>query len=533
MRRVLVLLLLLAAIGAWLARAALAPIDHGLDRRAFREDGQGGAPPERAIRALPGAKAPRPNVVVILADDLGYGDLAVQGSRALETPRMDELAREGVRFSHFYASAPVCSPSRAGLLTGRYPLRSGITTALQAADDTLVRRITYRAGTVFAKLGAVDLAGANAVAGLPPSEITLAEALKQAGYRTMAIGKWHLGDFTGLPEYHPSNHGFDRFVGFNMSNDDFPVAFWRDRTQVVADVGVDQAPYTALFTEEAVRFIEEPGDGPFFLYLAHKDPHQPFFPSERFAGRSSAGPYGDAVSELDWSVGEVIDALRRAGKADDTLVVMTSDNGPWFEGSPGGLRGRKGQSYEGGFRVPFLASWPGRIPPGTVRETPAMNIDLLPTLLRLAGLAPPDDRVIDGVDLWPVLAGEAADLGERPLYFFHDDDVEAVRVGAWKYVDRSSHYVWPAPLDKPDTPGGRVLAGRDYRPPGGKESVPTLGTWPLLYDLARDPDESYNVAATHPERARALRERLEAWRSAFLADPRGWRAPRQAAPTAP
>jgi uncharacterized sulfatase len=338
----------------------------------------------------------------------------------------------------------------------------------------------------------------------------------------MAIGKWHLGDFTEWPEYHPSRHGFDRFVGFNMSNDDWPVAFWRDDSEVVADIGLDQAHYTALFTEEAIRFMEGSRDAPFFLYLAHKDPHQPFFPSERFAGRSAAGPYGDAVSELDWSVGEVVAALRRLGLEDDTLVVVTSDNGPWFEGSAGGLRGRKGQSYEGGFRVPFIARCPGHVPAGATSAVPAMSIDLLPTFLGLAGLSPPSDRVIDGVDLGPVLARADAAPPARPLFFFHDYDVEAVRVGDWKYVRSNSHYVWPTPLDKPDTPAGRLAAGRDYRPPGSAESVPTLGTWPLLYDLGLDPAESYNVAETRPEVAGELGRQLEAWRAAFHADPRGW-----------
>jgi uncharacterized sulfatase len=510
----------------WLVHAALAPVDHGIDRSAFDDPDGAREPLDRLLDLAVDLDGRRPDFVVILADDLGYGDLGVQGSRAIETPHLDRLAAEGMRLTQFYASAAVCSPSRAGLLTGRYPLRSGITTALQAADDTFLRRLTYRAGALFAKLGAVDLAGGgNAVAGLPPSEITLAEALQRAGYRTMAIGKWHLGDFTGLPEYHPSNHGFDHFVGFNMSNDDWPVAFWRDHDEVVADIGLDQASYTSLFTREAVRFIEESGDEPFFLYLAHKDPHQPFFPSEAFAGRSAAGPYGDAVAELDASVGEVVAALRRRGTAENTLVVVTSDNGPWFEGSPGGLRGRKGQSYEGGFRVPFIAWWPGRVPEGAVSPVPAMNIDLFPTLLGLAGVSLPRDREIDGVDLGPLLtgAGDGSDVAERPLYFFHDDDVEAVRLGPWKYIDRNSHYVWPAPLDKPDTPGGKLLAGRDYRPPGASESVPTLGTWPLLYRLDRDPDEAYNIADSRPERARQLGEILEAWRSAFRENPRGWR----------
>jgi uncharacterized sulfatase len=515
--------LLVLAAGVWLARAALEPLDHGFDRSVFRDAAKAAEPVERLVRPAPG-RALRPNLVVILADDLGYGDLGVQGSRALATPHIDRLAGEGLRLTQFYASAPVCSPSRAGLLTGRYPLRSGIVAALQAADDTIVRRLTYRAGIAFAKLGAVDLAGGeNAVRGLPPSEITLAEALRVAGYRTMAVGKWHLGDFTRLPDYHPSNHGFDRFVGFNMSNDDWPVALWRDAEEIVRDIGLDQSHYTRLFTEEAVRFVEESAGEPFFLYLAHKDPHQPFFPSEAFAGRSAGGPYGDAVSELDWSVGRVVAALRRAGVARNTLVVVTSDNGPWFEGSPGGLRGRKGQSYEGGFRVPCVVWWPGRIPAGTVSDEPSMNTDLFPTFLGLAGLDLPVDRVIDGVDQWPRWSAGDASAAERTLYFFHDYDVEAVRAGSWKLIERNSHYVWPVPLDKADTPGGKLLSGRDYRPPGAQKSVPTLGTWPLLYELRRDPEEAYNVAASHPERVRTLSARLHDWRRAFRENPRGWR----------
>lgn len=520
MRGALVAILLLVALASWAGMRACAPALHGIDRRAF----EAAAPEEPALRLLPGAARARPNLIVILADDLGWGDLSVQGSRAIGTPHIDRLAAEGMRLTQFYASAPVCSPSRAGLLTGRYPVRTGIVTPMQSAGDTSLRRLTYRAAPFLSKLGAADMVGAhNAVRGLPTSELTLAEALRQAGYRTMAVGKWHLGDFRAWPEYHPSKHGFDRFAGFQASNDDWPVSFWRDDEEIVRDVGLDQAAYTRIFTEEAVRFVEQSGDAPFFLYLAHKDPHQPFFPSETFAGRSAGGPYGDAVSELDWSVGEVLAALRRRGIVENTLVVFTSDNGPWFEGSPGGLRGRKGQSYEGGFRVPFLAHWPGRIPAGATSDVPAMNIDLFPTFLARAGLAAPDDRAIDGADLWPVLSGARRDLGERALYFFHDYDVEAVRAADWKYLDRISHYTWPTPLDKRDTPAGRLGAGRDYTPPGSHESVPTLGTWPLLYDLSRDPEEAYNVAHTHPDVARRLAARLEAWRSALRANPRGWR----------
>ncbi len=531
MKRWLVALLILTGLGFWIVRGALTPNDHGIDRSVFRDLEKAAAPVDDFVERIPGAGAPRPNLVVILADDLGYGDLGVQGSRAIQTPNIDTLAAEGMRFTQFYSSAPVCSPSRAGLLTGRYPLRSGIMTALPAAGDSLLRRLSYGAGLVFAKLASIDMpGGGNAVAGLPPSEITLAEALRLAGYRSMAVGKWHLGDFTELPEYHPSNHGFDRFVGFNMSNDDWPVAFWRDRTEEIADIGLAQEPYTAIFTEAAVAFIEEPREEPFFLYIAHKDPHQPFYPSEAFAGRSSAGPYGDAVSEFDWSVGQVIAALERSGRAENTLVVVTSDNGPWFEGDPAGLRGRKGQSFEGGFRVPFVAWWPGHIEAGAVSDAPAMNIDLFPTLLGLAGLELPSDREIDGADLWPVLSEPEASVPERPLFFSHDYDFEAIRLGRFKLVERNSHYVWPAPLDKQDTLGGRLLTSRDYTPPGSSESVPTLGTWPLLYDLELDPAEAYNVAKTRPAVASALAERLEAWRSAFLANPRGWRSDEAAVP---
>jgi uncharacterized sulfatase len=513
----------LAVVGVVALRSALEVDTYGVDPAVFHD-------PERAAAAVESLvpkvedDAPRPNIIVILADDLGYGDLGVQGSRAIDTPNTDALAAQGARFTAAYTSAPVCSPARAGLLTGRYPLRSGFITPTQAAGDTVTRKLSRRLGMITAKLGAVDMVGGeNPVRGLPPSEITIAEALQVAGYRTSAIGKWHIGDFTEWPEYHPFNHGFDHFVGFNMSNDDFPVAFWRGDEQVIADIGADQQPYTRVFTEEAIRFMEDAGDQPFFLYLAHKDPHQPFFPSERFAGRSDGGPYGDAVEELDWSVGEVVSALRRLEIDTDTLVVATSDNGPWFEGSTGGLRGRKGQSYEGGFRVPFVAWWPGRIPGGLVVDEPLMHIDLFPTFLALAGLGLPTDRVIDGLDVWPLLSGHGPDPSERMLVFFQQYDAEAVRIGRWKLNRSASHWVWPVPLDKRDNLTGALASNRDYRPADGSASVPTLGVWPMLYDLSRDPDESYNVAESHPDVVGDLGERFDAWRREFYANPRGWR----------
>lgn len=424
-------------------------------------------------------------------------------------------------FTEAYSSAPICSPSRAGLLTGRYPLRSGIVQAMQAADDSLERRLSLRLGMAMSNLASIDMRGGhNMVRGLPLSEITLAELLHAAGYTTAMFGKWHLGDFTEWPQYHPFEHGFEHFVGFNMSNDDWPVAFYEGDKKVLADIGLQQQHYTALFTAKAVETIEAADQKPFFIYLSHKDPHQPFFPSAAFAGKSEAGPYGDSVSEFDWSVGEIIAALERQDQLENTLLLVTSDNGPWYEGSTHGRRGRKGQSYEGGFKVPLLASWPAHVKAGQKVSTPVMNIDFLPTFAALAGISPPKDRTIDGRDLSPVLLGEHHTLDERALYFFHDYDVEGVRVGDWKYLESVSHYVWPNPLDKQDSFAGRMTSARDYSPPGSEQSVPTLGTWPLLYQLRRDPYEAYNVAKKYPQKAIEMSGLLVEWTRKFYASPR-------------
>jgi uncharacterized sulfatase len=514
---IIALSLALLALGAWLFIRQFAPERHGIDTRAFRKDPP--APTAGQITVRP--RTTRPNIVIILADDLGFGDLEAYGGRVIDTPHTSQLAREGIRFTNAYASAPVCSPSRAGLLTGRYPLRSGITTAMQMAGDTVTRRMMYRLGIAMANFAAVDMPGGrNLVKGLPQSEITLAEALQAADYETMAIGKWHLGDFTAWPEFHPGNHGFDHFAGFNGSNDDFPVAFWRDQEEVVDDIGADQAPYTGIFTQEAVGFIER-AERPFFLYLAHKDPHLPFFPSENFAGYSKGGAYGDAVEEFDASVGHVLAALDRAGAAGNTIVIVTSDNGPWFEGSAGMLRGRKGQSHEGGFRVPLIVRWPGVTPPNTASHEPTMNFDLFTTCLAAAGIDPPGDRLIDGIDLTPALQG--GELPERMLFYFKDYDVEAVRRGPWKLIASASHYTWPVPLDRPGTLVGNLAGARDYTPRDGGGPIATLGTWPMLYDLSRDPGESYDLAAGNPDVTEELSAARTAWMAEFHANPRAFR----------
>ncbi len=261
--------------------------------------------PERAalpasdvIKRIPGFTGERPNIVLILADDMGYGDLGCYGGKSINTPNIDRLAREGVRFTDFCSSAAICTPSRAGLLTGRYAHRTGVTFPISAGTDTFMRDLLRRVGLMFGSFGALDTHGGKNVAqGLPASEITMAEGLKVAGYQTACIGKWHVGDFVKDKQYLPTRHGFDFFTGFNGANDDWPVAFWRNETEVVKDIGIDQAHYTGLFTKEATDFIDRSKDDPFFLYLAHKDPHQPCIPSEAFENKSEGGRHGDTVED--------------------------------------------------------------------------------------------------------------------------------------------------------------------------------------------------------------------------------------------
>lgn len=463
------------------------------------------------------------NFIIILADDLGYGDIGINGTKAIKTPEIDKLAAQGVNFTQGYASAPICSPSRAGLLTGRYPVRTGIIQPMGAANDTLLRKVSREVMTFASNLGAVDnIGGANLTKFLPLDEYTIAEMLQDNGYKTAAFGKWHLGDFSVAPQYHPKHYGFDKFIGFNMSNDDWPVAFFRGENKEITDIGLDQSHYTKLFTDEAVSFIEQTHNEPFFIYLSQKDPHQPFFPSAAFKGKSDAGPYGDAVAEFDWSVGEIIRALKENNLDENTLVIVTSDNGPWYQGSAGGLRGRKGQSFEGGFKVPTVLWGTKHVPVNTTIDTPIMHIDFMSTIAEIAGITLIEDRIIDGESLLPLLTGDDTSLDNRPLYFFHDFDLEAVRKGKWKYINRNSHYVWPVPLDKPDTAVGSALAMMNYTPPGQTESIPTLGEWPALYQLDIDSNESYNVAKKHVDKTQALATELNQFQQKFVINPRGW-----------
>jgi uncharacterized sulfatase len=471
----------------------------------------GDYPEASKLEGLPGAPRPgaRPNIVIVLCDDLGYGDLGAYGGRAIRTPNVDRLADGGMRFTQYYACSAICAPSRAGLLTGRYPFRTGIIGNPYPKGDAIGKKLARKIGSLTRPLGTIDIREDYVAEGLSAIEITLAEALQSAGYRTAMVGKWHLGDFSRQAEFNPLEHGFDRCFGVPHSNDMFPCPLYRNRRQLEADIGLNQARLTGMYIREAVRFIEESKGRPFFLYLAHTFPHQPLFASEKFAGRSKAGKFGDVVEEIDWSLGEILGCLQRMNLDSETIVIFTSDNGPWYEGSPGGLRGRKGQSYEGGFRVPFIVRWPGRARPGAVSHAPVMNLDLFPTLLTAAGVPLPADRIIDGRDIGALMAGDQTDSPHEAIYFYHYDQLEGLRAGRWKYFRQLNRYTWPVPLD---AAGVANALGKSQ-----------LGDrWPLLYDLSVDPSESYNVIDTYPEVAQKMSGRLLEWELEARENPRGF-----------
>jgi arylsulfatase A len=421
-----------------------------------------------------------PNFIVIFADDLGYADIARfsdrTGAGRPQTPHLDRMAAEGVRLTDFYVAQAVCSASRAALLTGAYSNRIGLQGALNHTADF----------------------------GLNPDETTIAELLKTRGYRTGMFGKWHLGH---LQPFLPRRHGFDEYFGLPYSNDMWPrhpqqKNFYPDLPLIEGDAVVrldpDQTQLTTWYTERAVSFVERHQSAPFFLYVAHAMPHVPLFVSNKFAGRTAGGLYGDVIAELDWSVGQILDAVRRAGLDNNTLVIFTSDNGPWLSygnhgGSPGPFREGKGTAFEGGVRVPFVARWPGRIPAGTVGRAPAMTIDLLPTFARLSGAAVPTERLIDGRDIWPIIAGEpGARSPHDALYFYWGRELHAVRRGNWKL--HLAH-----PYQALDAAGSDGMPGRYVR----RELSLSL------FDLERDPGETKDVAADNPAVVKQLLEDAE------------------------
>lgn len=434
-----------------------------------------------------GGEAVKPNIVIILADDLGYGDLGCYGHPTIRTPNLDRMAAEGMRFTEFYSAAEVCTPSRAALLTGRYPIRSGM------CNDQfrVLRRLS--------------------IGGLPDSEITLPQVLKTQGYATGMIGKWHLGVWSNVPAHHPRKHGFDFYFGLPHSNDMNPTPkapkgapgkleqdpeWWAAplyRNEELVEQPADQTKLTRRYTDEAAKFIREHKAAPFFLYFAHTFPHVPLFASNDFSGKSQRGLYGDVVEELDWSVGKILDTLREEKLAENTLVFFTSDNGPWLiqgraGGSAGLLRDGKGSTWEGGMREPGIGWWPGKIKAAQTCRTLACTMDLFTTSLLLAGAEVPKDRAIDGVDIRPLLFG-TGDVTRDAYFYYRGTKLFAVRKGEFK-----AHFT---------TQGGYAPKAEPHDPP-------------LLFNLGVDPGETFDVAAQHADVLAEIMKSIERHKAAIV-----------------
>lgn len=416
-----------------------------------------------------------PNVVLIMADDLGYGDLESYGHPLNRTENISRMADEGMRFTSFYSSASTCTPARASLLTGRYPLRVGLPRVIYPESEK----------------------------GLPGSEVTIAEVLKEVGYTTKCVGKWHLGQTK--KEFYPTEQGFDEYYGLITSNDmkapwvqtEVPLQLYRNDKAL--DKEWEQGDLTRDYTKEAVDFINKSSgeNAPFFLYLPYNMPHVPIEASARFRGKSKSGRYGDVLEEIDWSMGQILDALKNNEIEENTIVLFLSDNGPWNymssrmfaddivkpwdAGTTGLLRGGKINSYEGGFRVPLIVKWPAKIKPGTINSETVTIMDILPTLAHISGGKTPTDRIIDGIDFSSILTGNENRIEQRDFYYFEKEHLEAVRSGPWK--------LRIAPFQGPNRPMNKYLE-------------------PELYNLDLDPSERINQAKDHPEIVAELKEKM-------------------------
>lgn len=435
-----------------------------------------------------------PNFVIVFIDDMGYGDAGCYGATGFTTPNLDKMAAGGMRFTNFYSAQPVCSASRAALLTGCYPNRIGISGALFPHHDV----------------------------GINQQETTIAEMLREEGYATGIFGKWHLGHHK---EFLPLQHGFDEYVGLPYSNDmwpfddigkslpeghnrlkfpDLPLIEGNETIEYITTLE-GQDKLTTLYTEKAVDFINRHAGQPFFLYVPHTMGHIPLGVSDKFRGKSEQGLYGDVMMEIDWSVGQIEKALKDNGISDNTVIIFTSDNGPWLNfgnhgGSAGGLREGKGTSWEGGQRVPFLVKWPNGIPAGTICNKLGCAIDLLPSIAEIAGAALPD-LTIDGVSLVELWKGnETADPRNEVLFYYHKNHLHGVRKGNWKLV---LPHTWASYNAEP---------GKDGY--GGKRPKMKVET-PELYNMMRDPGEQYNVIEYHPDKAEELMKAVEAARAEF------------------
>lgn len=414
------------------------------------------------------AQNKKPNIILVYIDDMGYGDIGITGANSYLTPNFNQMQKEGVFFTQYYSPQAVCTASRAGVLTGAYPNRIGFAGAL---DHT-------------SKMG------------LNPDEQTIPELLRTRGYKTAAYGKWHLGH---LPEFLPRKHGFDEFFGIPYSNDMWPnhptgknyyppLPLIENETTI--QTNPDQSQFTTLFTEKSLSFIEKNKSNPFFIYLAHPMPHVPLFVSEKFKGKSRQGLYGDVMMELDWSIGQIRNKLKELRMEENTLLIVTSDNGPWINygnhaGSTGGLREGKGTSFEGGQKVPCLMTWKGVIPAGIICNNLASSIDILPTLAAITG-AELSGRKIDGVNIYELMKG---DFSQNPrdhfLYYYRKNSLEAIRKGDWKLV--LPHHSRTYEGFKPGLDGMPGQVNENHFVEGG------------LYDLRRDPGERYNVRGDYPE----------------------------------
>lgn len=420
----------------------------------------------------------RPNIVLIFADDMGYGDLGSYGATQYKTPNLDKMASEGLRFTNFYVSQAVCSASRAALLTGCYANRVSILGALMP----------------------------NSRIGLNLSEETIAEVLKKRGYKTGIFGKWHLGDHK---QFLPLQQGFDEYLGLPYSNDmwsmnydgtkatpetnarkaGFPPLALIEGNDKVREINTmeDQAELTTIYTQRAVQFIQKNKNNPFFLYVPQSMPHVPLAASSKFKGKSNQGVYGDVLMEMDWSVGQILQALEKNGLTKNTLVIFTSDNGPWINfgnhaGSAGGLREGKGTSWEGGQRVPCIMKWPGTIKAGNISNNLASTIDILPTLAKISG-APLPEKKIDGVNILSLIKGDPAAAPRKIFYYYYGRSLEGVRENEWKLVLPHDHRSYEGSM-----PGHNGLPG----------STSIKKTGYALYDMRRDPGERYDVKEMHP-----------------------------------
>ena len=417
---------------------------------------------ERSLPSRSGLQSRRrPNIILIYGDDLGSGDLGCYGS-SFPTPNLDKMAAQGVTFRQCSSSNAVCSPARAGILTGRYPTRVSVPDVLQPTDT----------------------------GGLSLAETTMADMLKTVGYATMCIGKWHLGS---TPQYMPTNRGFDAFYGLPYSNDMAPLPLIQNTTVIEEPAVLNTL--TQRYTQQAVSFISSSKNSPFFLYMPHTFPHIPLAASTQFLGQSGYGLYGDTLAEIDWSVGQVLAAVHDNGLDEDTLVMFSSDHGPWFQGSNRGLHGRKGETWEGGFRVPLIARFPGRIPEGHVCTSMATTMDILPTVAKLSGAALPS-APLDGYNIWPLMMGQQSGDGSTPIVrdaflYFDSWNLQCARLGPWKLH-----------LARYNTPPWIPL------PANWRMNLPLAS--PELYNLEDDPAETTDMASDHPDVVATITARVQA-----------------------